>query len=101
MNRTIKDATVKRFHYESHDQLAAATSPTSSRRNFARGTKHSKASRHMSSSVSDGQKEPERYKLDPIHQMPRLALQLRFCFDVGSSCRGLMCSPPERPSDDV
>ncbi len=21
MNRTIKDATVKRFHYESHDQL--------------------------------------------------------------------------------
>lgn len=30
-----------------------------------------------------------------------LALQLRFCFDVGSSCRGLMCSPPERPSDDV
>lgn len=23
MNRTIKDATVKRFHYESHDQLRA------------------------------------------------------------------------------
>jgi hypothetical protein len=23
MNRTIKDATVKRFHYDSHDQLRA------------------------------------------------------------------------------
>jgi transposase InsO family protein len=30
MNRTIKEATVKRFHYESHDQLGA-TSTTSSR----------------------------------------------------------------------
>ena len=28
MNRTIKEATVKRFHYESHDQLRT-TSPTS------------------------------------------------------------------------
>ena len=40
MNRTIKDATVKRFHYDSHDQLrthltdfmAASTSPGGSRR---------------------------------------------------------------------
>jgi hypothetical protein len=23
MNRTIKDATIKRFHYDSHDQLRA------------------------------------------------------------------------------
>ena len=30
MNRTIKDATVKRYHYESHDQLRAAPAPTSS-----------------------------------------------------------------------
>jgi hypothetical protein len=39
MNRTIKDATVKRFHYETHDQLRTqwrtssrpATSPGGSR----------------------------------------------------------------------
>lgn len=34
MNRTIKDATVKRFHYESHDQLrshfATSSQPTTS-----------------------------------------------------------------------
>ena len=29
MNRTIKEATVKRFHYDDHDQLDAI-SPTSS-----------------------------------------------------------------------
>ena len=36
MNRTIKEATVKRYHYDDHEQLAAI-SPTSSTPTILRG----------------------------------------------------------------
>lgn len=42
MNRTIKEATVKRFHYDSHEQLAACETPAGSCRSpagNARGTR--------------------------------------------------------------
>ena len=60
MNRTIKDATVKRYHYDTHDQLKAhlddfvepTTSPDDSR--------PSKASRPTNSSANSGQNEPEQ-----------------------------------------
>ena len=53
MNRTIKEATVRRFHYESHDQLQA-TSPTSSQPTIsAVGLKPSKASHPSSTSANN------------------------------------------------
>jgi transposase InsO family protein len=39
MNRTIKDATIKRFHYDSHDQLRTRLADFLAADNFARGLK--------------------------------------------------------------
>ena len=39
MNRTIKDATVKRYHYESHDQLVRHLADFVAAYNFARRLK--------------------------------------------------------------
>ena len=39
MNRTIKDATVKRFHYESHDQLRQHLADFVAAYNFGRRLK--------------------------------------------------------------
>lgn len=39
MNRTIKEATVKRFHYESHDQLRTHLADFMVAYNFARRLK--------------------------------------------------------------
>ena len=39
MNRTIKDATVKRFHYETHDQLRRHLADFVDAYNFARRLK--------------------------------------------------------------
>jgi hypothetical protein len=39
MNRTIKDATVKRFHYENHDQLRQHLADFVAAYNFARRLK--------------------------------------------------------------
>lgn len=39
MNRTIKDATVKRFHYDSHDQLRTHLGDYMAAYNFARRLK--------------------------------------------------------------
>ncbi len=39
MNRTIKDATVKRYHYESHDQLVRHLADFLAAYNFARRLK--------------------------------------------------------------
>jgi len=40
MNRAIKDATVKRFHYDSHDQLRTHLSDFMAAHNFARRWHH-------------------------------------------------------------
>lgn len=39
MNRTIKEATVKRFHYDSHDQLRAHLDDSIAAYNFGRRLK--------------------------------------------------------------
>ena len=39
MNRTIKDATIKRFHYDSHDQLRTHLADFLAAYNFARRLK--------------------------------------------------------------
>ena len=55
MNRTIKDATVKRYFYETHDQLRTHLRDFVDAYNFARrGSRPSKASPHTSSSAKHG-----------------------------------------------
>ncbi len=58
MNRTIKDATVKRFYYESHDQLRSHLSDFVTAYNFARRLRPSKVSHPTSSSARRGPPNP-------------------------------------------
>lgn len=47
MNRTVKDATVKRFHYDSHDQLQRHPGDFVAAYNFARRRKHRRGRRRI------------------------------------------------------
>ena len=55
MNRTIKDATVKRYHYESHDQLVRHLADFVAAYNYARRLKTLNGLTPTSSSANDGQ----------------------------------------------
>ncbi len=62
MNRTLKEATVKRYHYDTHDQLKTHLSDFVDAYNYAR--RHSKASRRSNTSAKS---EPERLNVNPTH----------------------------------
>ena len=72
MNRTIKDATVKRFHYNTHDQLRRHLADFISAYNFGRRLKTLKGLTPYEFICKQGAKEPERFRLNPLHQMPGL-----------------------------
>jgi transposase InsO family protein len=72
MNRTIKDATVKRYHYDSHDQLRSHLDDFVSAYNFARRLKALKGLTPYEYICKTWTTEPERFRLDPTHQMPGL-----------------------------
>uniref|UniRef100_UPI0013EBB864 integrase core domain-containing protein n=1 Tax=Roseovarius nitratireducens TaxID=2044597 RepID=UPI0013EBB864 len=72
MNRTIKDATVKRFHYDSHDQLRTHLIDFMAAYNFARRLKTLGGLTPYEYICKVWTSEPDRFILDPIHQMPGL-----------------------------
>ena len=72
MNRTIKEATVKRFHYDNHEQLRSHMDNFVAAYNFARRLKTLRGLTPYEYICNVWTKEPERFKLDPIHQMPGL-----------------------------
>ena len=72
MNRTIKEATVKRYHYDSHKQLESHLTNFVDAYNFARRLKTLKRLTPYEFIAKAWTKQPERFRLDPIHQMPGL-----------------------------
>lgn len=72
MNRTIKEATVKRFHYESHDQLRTHLADFMAAYNFARRLKTLSGLTPYEYITKIWTSEPDRFIVDPIHQMPGL-----------------------------
>lgn len=72
MNRTIKEATVKRFHYDSHQQLETHLTNFISAYNYGRRLKTLKGLTPYEFLCQCWTSEPERFRLDPIHQMPGL-----------------------------
>ena len=72
MNRTIKEATVKRFHYESHDQLRTHLTDFMAAYNFARRLKTLNGLTPYEYICKIWTSEPDRFILNPIHQMPGL-----------------------------
>jgi len=72
MNRTIKDATVKRFHYDDHDQLRQHLDDFMAAYNFGRRLKTLNGLTPYEYICRVCTKHPNRFRLDPIHQMPGL-----------------------------
>ena len=72
MNRTIKDATVRRYHYDSHDQLRTHLADFVAAYNFGRRLKTLKGLTPYEYICKRWTLEPERFTLNPLHQMPGL-----------------------------
>jgi transposase InsO family protein len=70
MNRTIKDATVKRYHYDGHDQLRAHLALFVDAYNHARRLKTLRGLTPYEFVCQAWAKEPERFRLDPSHHIP-------------------------------
>ena len=70
MNRTIKDATVKRYYYDSHEQLRRHLDDFVSAYNFGRRLKTLKGLTPCEFICKTRTAEPKRFTLNPIHQMP-------------------------------
>jgi transposase InsO family protein len=72
MNRTIKDATVKRFFYETHSQLQSHLSDFVTAYNFAKRLKTLKGLTPYKFICNAWKKRPKTLNLNPLRQMPGL-----------------------------
>ena len=72
MNRTIKDATVKRFHYDTHNELRSHLADFVSAYNFAKRLKTLKGLTPYEYICRAWTKESERFTLNPLQQTPGL-----------------------------
>ena len=70
MNRTIKEATVKRYYYDTHDQLRAHLQIFVDAYNYARRLKTLCGLTPAEFIHQTWTKEPQRFKVDPLHLTP-------------------------------
>lgn len=73
MNRTIKDATVRRFHYDSHSQLQQHLGQFIDAYDFAKRLKTLKGLTPYEFICKAWAEQPERFVLNPHHQLPGLS----------------------------
>ena len=74
MSRTIKEATVRRFCYESHDQLRKHLASFVAAYNFARRLKTLRGLTPYEFICKAWAAQPERFTRNPPHQMPGLGI---------------------------
>lgn len=74
MNRTIKEATVKRFHYDNHDQFSAHLTDFMAACNFARRLKTLRKLTLYEYICKIWASEPDRFVINPIHNMAGLKI---------------------------
>ena len=72
MNRTLKDATVQRYYYETHDRLRGHLTDFVMAYNFARRLKTLSGLTPYEYICKTWTKEPNRFTSDPTQQMPGL-----------------------------
>ena len=72
MNRTIKDATVRRYHYEDHDQLRGHLADFLDAYNFGRRLKTLKGLTPYEFICKCWTSQPERFTINPLQQIPGL-----------------------------
>ena len=69
MNRTIKEATVKRYHYDTHAQLKIHLTDFITAYNYARRLKRLQGLTPVEYICKIWTKDPERFRINPIHHM--------------------------------
>jgi transposase-like protein len=72
MNRTLKEATVKRFHYDNHDQLRKHLDNFVAAYNYVRRLKTLNGLTPYEYICKVWTNNPDRFKLNPLHEMPGL-----------------------------
>ena len=72
MNRTVKEATVQRYHYDSHHQLRQHLNDFVAAYNFGRRLKTLKGLTPYEFICKAWASQPDRFTLNPLHQMPGL-----------------------------
>jgi transposase InsO family protein len=72
MNRTIKDATVKRYFYETHDELRAHLCDFVDAYNFARRLKTLRGLTPYEFVCKAWTSQPQRFTNSPLQKMPGL-----------------------------
>ena len=72
MNRTIKEATVRRYHYGTHDQLRAHLKLFVDAYNYGRRLKALRGLTPYEAVCQNWTKQPERFKVDPSNHTPGL-----------------------------
>ncbi len=72
MNRTIKDATVKRYHYDDHLQFETHLADFIDAYNYGRRLKTLKGLTPYEFIRKRWTSEPERFNVNPLRQMPGL-----------------------------
>jgi hypothetical protein len=75
MNRTIKDATVKRYFYETHEQLRTHLQNFVDAYNFARRLKTLRGLTPYEFICKAWTSDPHRFKISPLQQMPGLNIK--------------------------
>ena len=72
MNRTIKEATVKRYHYETHDELRQHLNNFVDAYNYGRRLKTLKGLTPYEFICRSWTNDAGRFTVNPLHQMPGL-----------------------------
>ena len=72
MNRTLKEATVRRYHYENHDRPKAHLSAFVDAYNFARRLKTLKGLTPFEFVTKRWTDQPHRFRLNPTQNFPGL-----------------------------
>jgi Integrase core domain len=72
MNRTNKEASVQRYHHDSHNQLQTHLPAFVAPYNFAKRLNTLGGLTDYQFTCKYWQEEPHRFTLDPTHQMPGL-----------------------------
>ncbi len=72
MNRTLKEATVRRYYYDSHDQLRAHLAAFVNAYNFAKRLKTLRGLTPFEHVCKCWTEQPKRFNLNPTHHFPGL-----------------------------
>ena len=72
MNRTLKEATVRRYHYDSHDQLRGHLTAFLAAYNFAKRLKTLRGLTPYEYIYKCWTEKPDQFRLNPIQHMPGL-----------------------------